>query len=326
MLTPQQLRPRGRWLLPPLGAAALLLAACAGPAPSPAAPAAPSSEQAAVQPKVNRVVFGVEPPAVEGNELRNLSPADFFPLRPMYEHLIGVDPVSGKSVPYLATEWNLLSDGLSFSFKLRQGVPLHNGYGDFSAQDVVASWQEILKKDSLHGVAPYWQDALNAIDTPSPNEAVFRLKRPDGNFLITLSEMTGGIEPFSKAQLDKQGPATMQTGPIAGTGPYQFKERSQGRYVRYERTPYKHWRVTPDLPEFEFRFMKEASTRMASLLTNEIHVASLPQDLLGQAEKQGMKVVQGRVPALRTYFLPYCCAQKDPKDPSKGYLLSLIHI
>src|SRR5262249_19311154 len=112
---------------------------------------------------------------------------------------------------------------------------------------------------------------------------------------------------MSKAHFDAVGEPSLQTAPIAGTGPYQFKERAQGQYVRFERVPYQHWRVTPDFPEFEFRFQNEASSRLAALLAGEIQITNLPADLLPQAESQGFKVIRGRVPALRAFMAWQCC-------------------
>ncbi len=129
------------------------------------------------------------------------------------------------------------------------------------------------------------------------------------------------MEVFSKADFDARGAANnLQKALIAGTGPYQFTERQLGAYLRYQRASDKHWRVTPDFPEFEFRWMKEGSTRLAALLAGEIHIADLPEDLKGQATKQpGFQIVKGKVPALRTFLSLYCCQFKDLSDWSKGW-------
>src|SRR5207244_8644878 len=115
----------------------------------------------------------------------------------------------------------------------------------------------------------------------------------------------GGTELRSKAHSHAKGAPTRQTEPMAGTGPYQFKERSQGEFVRFERVPYDHWRVKPDFPEFEFRWIKEPSTRLAALLTGELQMASLPEDLLQRAQKENFKVVKSRVAGPRILFRPY---------------------
>ena len=127
---------------------------------------------------------------------------------------------------------------------------------------------------------------------------------------------SGFFEIRSKAHFDKTGEPTMETAPTAGTGPYQFKERAQSQFIRYERVPYQHWRATPDFPEFEFRFRAESSTRFAALQAGEVQLATLPEDLLQQAQGRGFKLLSGKVPGLRTFLSMMCCYQKDPKDPS----------
>src|SRR5262245_36725110 len=70
-------------------------AATVVPTTAPAAKTAPTAapaEKAPAAPAVNRVVMGVVPPFVEGNELRHIDQTDVWQLRPMYEYLIGMDP------------------------------------------------------------------------------------------------------------------------------------------------------------------------------------------------------------------------------------------
>ena len=75
-------------------------------------PALPAEAPAGpVQPKANRVVLSVVPPASEANELRLLVQTELWVMRPMYEYLIGVDPANGKLIPQLATRWALEPDG-----------------------------------------------------------------------------------------------------------------------------------------------------------------------------------------------------------------------
>ncbi|HIG20754.1 MAG TPA: hypothetical protein EYQ78_08380, partial [Candidatus Poseidoniales archaeon] len=67
----------------------------------------------------------------------------------------------------------------------------------------------------------------------------------------------------------------MDDQPMAGTGPYQFLERSEGSYVRFKRVPYQHWRATPEFEELELRFISEEFTRLAALQVGEVHITPL---------------------------------------------------
>ena len=120
--------------------------AATGDASSPSAPqaaeaaAAPSagiSLGPVVEPKVNRVVIAFPGPSSEGNDSNfDFSSPPSVQLRPMYEYLVGVNGTTGAFEPQLATEWKVEPDGLGIRFKLREGIQFHNGWGEFTAQDV----------------------------------------------------------------------------------------------------------------------------------------------------------------------------------------------
>ncbi len=303
--------------------AMLFAAACSSTASTPAGGSAvggATDGEGGGQPKVQRLVFAQVPIESESNEIRVLAGQTFLQIRPVYEYLIGVDAENGKYTPQLATEWKLEPDGLSFRFKLRQGVQFHNGYGEFTSKDLEEPWRQRTRTDFVTTLAGYWRDTLSGIEKVGDYEAVYHLKRPDGNYLLTMSEQRGSMEMFSKKNFDEAGQPTIQNPMLAGTAPYQYLDRRQGEYLRFKRAPYKHWRVTPDFEEIEFRFIKEPSSRLAAFITGEAQIATLPEDLLAVAEKGGGRIINGRAAGLRTFVPLYCCYLKDPKDPSKGPL------
>ena len=107
------------------------VAAAAPIAASGAAMAAP------VQAKVERVVFGLIPPTQEHYTPAKAGPPTAQPLTPMYEYLVGMDPVTGQLVPQLATAWSVDADGKSWRFELREGVQFQKGWGEFTGKDVL---------------------------------------------------------------------------------------------------------------------------------------------------------------------------------------------
>ena len=311
-----------RRLIPGLVAGLVVVSAvgCSSPTAPTGGGANPPAD-GPVTPKVPRVIMAVDPVGVESNALRLLSSPDVWIFRSVYEYPLALDIKTGKVGPGLATEWNVEPDGLSFRVKLRKGVQFHDNWGEMTAKDFAHMVKDVAAPEANHGQTAYWRAALTGVDIVNDYEVIYRLAKPDGQFTLSISETQGGTEIRSKAQFDKMGgpPTDLKTAE-AGTGWYQFKSRATATSLNLERVPYKHWDgVTPDFPEFEFRFIKEPSTRLAGLLSGEIHIAALPQDLLGQGLKSGMKVAKSIHPGVRVFGQMHCCYFNDVKDASKGY-------
>ncbi len=303
---------------------ALLAAMCftfgctapSGPAPAEAPGSGP------VTPKVQRLVMGIPfTAAVESNDTGAMTASDLWILRPMYESLIGIDPVTGQQFPMLALQWALGTDGRSFRIQLRKGVPFHNGNGEFTAKDLAPLAKSRMRDEFAQvPTAIYWRAVLDSVEPVSDYEAVYHLKAPESNFLdYHLTDQSGSMQIWSGADLAKTGYPTLATGPMAGTGPYQYVERDS-QHLRFQRVPYQHWRITPDFPEFEFRWIKEPSTLLAGLLAGELHLTSLPEDLLAQAQKQGLKVIRGKIPGARVSITQMCCFLNNQAQPAQGYM------
>ena len=272
-------------------------------APIPAAPAArpvaaTGSAPVMVEPQVTRVVLGSTAAAQESNIAHDVGSPDSWQKRPMYEWLIGMDAQTGQPIPMLATGWSIEGDGDVFRFTLREGVRFHDG-GEFTAEDVVHA-ADVRFADPTN---TSFSDTIKSVEAVNDHEVVITYVRLDANWVYTVSQQAG-FEQESKASYDARGgyPTTMSDPPIVGTGPYQFKERVQGSKIVYERVPYQHWRATPDFPELSFRFHAEASTRLAALLTGEIHITTINADSYDLAAREGMRLVQGKVPGQRTFF------------------------
>ncbi len=296
-------------------AMALSLAACSAPtSPSPA-PAA-GSDTGPVQPKVNRVVVAAEPPGIESNETRNLSTFNLWQLRPIYEQLIGNDAETGKNVPGLLTAWTLEPNGQSYRLKLRTGVKFHASNGEFTVRDITTAWSETSKEDSLGGQNAVSKPFIRDWERVNDHEVLMHLKSPSPQVLPAV----GNVQMFSSADLEKRGPGTITTAPSAGTGVYQYATRSQGQFVRFERNPNPPWSgQTPDFPELEIRFIKEASTRLASLLTGEVQVTDLPEDLKKEAMAKGdFKSIAALASITRVLIQPHGVYYKDLNNLDGG--------
>ena len=106
---------------------------------------------AMTDPKVKRLVFGTNmPQETTSPPLGGGGIAGFISMRPMYEFLVDITADKGQFVPMLATEWSI-EGGDKIRYKLREGVPFHKDQGEFTAKDVVHTWEQVTREDAEHG-------------------------------------------------------------------------------------------------------------------------------------------------------------------------------
>src|SRR5690606_18133044 len=116
------------------------------------------------------------------SEPRNLNPAIvasngvFFIASKVIEPLAEAS-FEGKDglEPRLATSWEGADDGLSVTFRLREGVVWHDG-PPFTSADVAFSALQVWKK--LQNLGRLVFANLEAVDTPDDHTAVFRFSKP----------------------------------------------------------------------------------------------------------------------------------------------------
>ena len=305
--------------------AAGIFAAPAQPsaAAMPVVSAATTPDTGPFQAKIERVVFSVVPTTLEHNTPGRSGPPTNVQNNPMYEYLIGMDPVTGAWVPELATEWSIEPDNASIRFKLRKGVPFHRGWGEMTAKDVRHTWQDITHPEASHGNSGNLRRDVSDVAIVNDYELIFQSPSPNAGLLWILTRQEQSILVQSKDHYDEVGVPDLTKPAIVGTGVYQELERREGSHVAYERTPYTHWKMTPDFQELEIRWITESSTRLAGLLTDEIHVASIPEDLQAQALDKGMQVSRGNAAGLRTFLgLRYgarCPCTSDTRTQIPGF-------
>ncbi len=290
---------------------ALLAVACSSPAPTTGPGGGQAPADGPVKPKVDRLVIALKTPTNEGATPRHYCCFDAWQGRLMYESLVGQDVKTGlPGTATLATEWKIDEVANKVTFKLRPGVKFHGDNGEMTSKDVIHTLDTLKANEppsSNTWVLSWWRPFIEKAEANGDAEVTFSIT-PQAQFMYFISDVFFQLPIRSKADHDKNGePKTADAGGVAGTGPYQFKERKVSSYLRMERTPYKHWKATPDFPEVEFRMINEPSTRLAGLLAGEIHITDVPSDLQSQAEKQGMKRIANLAKSPRVMATFLCC-------------------
>ena len=184
----------------------------------------------------------------------------------MQEPLVEID-FEGRPVPMLATAWESSADGLTHTFRLRQGVRWHDGK-PFTSADVQYTAMEMWKKHLNYGTA--LQLYLEAVDTPDPHTAVFRYGRPmPQDLLLRAMVDLGYISPkhvFEGTNL-LENPAN--TAPV-GTGPFKFVQYERGQFIIADRNP-DYWNEgLPYLDRIVWRFItdKAAATGLKPVVVD----------------------------------------------------------
>jgi peptide/nickel transport system substrate-binding protein len=187
----------------------------------------------------------------------------------VYEGLLTYD-WDLKPAPHLAKSWEVSADGKTITFRLQEGVTFHNGQA-FTSADVQYSFMEVAKKVNPNG--PVILAELEAVETPDPMTAVFRLANPAPYLMMTLS--ANNMPIICKSVFEGTAPLNNPSAnrPI-GTGPFRFGEWNRGQYIRLDRNE-RYWKPGfPLLNRIIARFIPDAATRSAALETGEAHFAA----------------------------------------------------
>jgi peptide/nickel transport system substrate-binding protein len=241
---------------------------------------------------VQRVVFG-SAGFTESNRFWTIARPEYLQYDPFLETLLEVDAKTGEFVPRLAEKWQASPDLKEWTFWLRKGVQFHNGYGEFTAKDVVHSHSLMLRQDATATMVGIWRTA-EEVKVINDYQVVFRMNRPTSIIPYAVSR-AGDLRMVSKAQWDKEGLEGFDKRP-AGTGSYRYLDRKLGLSISYERVD-QHWAgEKPDFKELEIRLVPEETTRLAMLLGGEAHIVDLPRELQQEAINRGMKLVSSSQP------------------------------
>jgi ABC-type transport system substrate-binding protein len=242
--------------------------------------------------KVQKLVFasaGFD----ESNRFWVVSRPDHLQYDPFLETLLDVDPKTGEYTGRLAEKWQASADFKEWTFFLRKGVNFHNGFGPFTARDVVHSHSFMMRQEATATLAGFWR-TVEEVKIINDHQVVFRMKRPT-TVMPYAASRAGDLRMVSKAQWDKEGQEGFDKRP-AGTGSYRYVGRQPGLSVTYERID-NHWKgEKPAFKELEFRVTREEATRLALLLSGEAHIADLPRELQKDAVKKGMKIFSSSFP------------------------------
>src|SRR6266566_201431 len=115
----------------------------------------------------------------------------------VYESLLEYTPGGLDVRPLLAESYSASSDGLAYTFKLRQGVVFHDG-AKLDSQAVLTSFKRL--QEINQGPASYLIN-IAGFDAPDPNTFVIKLSAPYSLFPGTVPYMLDSIKPNNRIDM-----------------------------------------------------------------------------------------------------------------------------
>lgn len=209
--------------------------------------------------------------------------------------------------PVLAESWETSEDGMSVTFKLRQGVTFQNGK-EMTSEDVVASMTRFLEVTPR--VAQFAMlDTFEAVD---PYAVRFDLKYPSLAFLDSMALPFCYVAIFPKEIIEGKAADSLEISDIVGTGPYKLVDWQPDQYARFERyeeyAPLAEPRSgmgggkVPYFDEIELVPVAEVGARVSGLETGEFDFAAA----VPTTDYDALNDNEDTAPVINPYFNTPC--------------------
>lgn len=195
----------------------------------------------------------------------------------LYETLLNFGETDTEINPGLATEWEPSEDGLTYTFKLREGVKFHDGT-DFNADAVVKNFDRWANGDAEK--FPYYNTTfggfkgdeghvIESVTANGENTVLIKLTRPQAPFLKNIAMSMFAIASPTAFEL---GDDEFERNPV-GTGPFQFVEWKPNETITIEKFD-DYWdEGLPKLKKIIFKSIPDNSARLNALMAGDIELA-----------------------------------------------------
>ena len=213
--------------------------------------ATPATAQAPKKGGILAFAVVAEPPNYDCHA--NTSFAFVHPIAPHYSTLLKFD---GKNYPKLigdlAKSWTVSPDGLTYTFKLFEGVKFHDGSALTSA-DVKASYERIANPPAgVVSVRKVWYADIASIQAPDAATVVFKLRSPNASMLVSFASPFDCIYSAAKLAQNPRYPETE----IMGSGAFTFVKYEKGSYWEGKRFAGYFRKGLPYLDGYKAYFVK----------------------------------------------------------------------
>lgn len=201
-------------------------------------------------------------------------------IKSVFDGLMDYKPGTTELVPDLAESFEVSPDGLTYTFKLRQGVKFHNGR-EMKAADVKYSLERTCNPETQSPGAGYYgafkgfdefqagsAKELAGVQVVDDYTVKIELSRPDSTLLHLMALNFAFIVP--KEEVEASGPDFGHK-PV-GTGAYRVTEWTSGQSIVLERHIDYFKKGLPKLDVITFQIGQEPVVNLLRLQKGEIDI------------------------------------------------------
>lgn len=180
----------------------------------------------------------------------------------VYSTLMSLD-TEARPYPDLAESYEVGDDGLTYTFRLREGVKFHNG-DDLTSEDVKFTFDRLRAPDSgySYGSQVTTISEINVID---PLTVEFVLSDPTSPFLTYMAFPGSSIVP---SRLVKSG-HDLNAEPI-GSGPFRFVSYQPRSSVKFEKNEAFYEKGKPHFDGLEFKLIADVTALSNAVLAGTV--------------------------------------------------------
>lgn len=202
-------------------------------------------------------------------------------IKSLYSRLIDYEPGTANLVPSLAESFDVASDGLTYTFKLRKGVKFSNGR-DVVASDVKYSIERAVNPKTQGPGAGFFgaiagfdditggkSDTLSGIETPNDGTVIFHLTRPDATFLHVLAINFASVVPKEAVEAAN---GDFGKHPV-GSGTFVLKDWTIGQRLEFDKNPNYYVKDVPHIDKFTVEVGQEPLVALLRLQKGEVDIA-----------------------------------------------------
>ena len=211
-------------------------------------------------------------------------------------------------VPSLAESWTISEDGLTYVFKIRQGVKFQKGqYQDgreMTAEDVAYSLNRSATESAMNRL-----DMLAKAEVTGDWEVTCTLTGPNASFLTALTDAGNSVVPKEEVEGwgDEFGAHLVGTGPFAMES---FKLDQEAVLVKNA----DYFVADPNLDKLVFKPITDSNQAVNALKTGEIDIASSITGESVEAARQDPKLQVMEMPGLHVAYVYFNQVNGPTKD------------